>query len=241
MKKLLVAGLSIIAIGTADLRAQIVIDNSLTPQEFVEQILVGTGVSVSNVTYNGQANAPGGQVAIGSFTSTNTVLPLANGLVLASGGVNQIPAGSTIFDPGSGLSGDPDLLQLSGQSSINDYSILEFDFIPLGDTIKFDFVFGSTEYSNYTCTVFNDAFGFFLSGPGINGPFSNNATNLAIVPNTGSPGVEGIPITINTINSGSPTGSGTASTCAAADPQEFRFRRRPSVRPAGRRTRCSSS
>ncbi len=206
------------AIGVADLRAQIVIDNSLTPQEFVEQILVGTGVSVSNVTYNGQANAPGGQVAIGSFTSANTILPLANGLVLASGGVNQIPTGSTIFDPGSGLSGDPDLLLLSGQASINDYSILEFDFVPLGDTIKFDFVFGSTEYASYTCTVFNDAFGFFLSGPGISGPFSNNATNLAIVPNTGGPGVEGIPITINTINSGSPTGSGTASTCAAADP-----------------------
>src|SRR5690606_8596591 len=36
--------------------------------------------------------------------------------------------------------------------------------------------------------------------------------NLAVIPNTT------IPITVNTVNSGSPTGGGSASTCAAADP-----------------------
>src|SRR5690606_39091386 len=103
----------------------------------------------------------------------------------------------------------------SGQGtnpSIYDKSVLEFDFIPTGDTISFNYVFASSEYNSFTCTQYNDAFGFFLSGPGINGPFSNNAVNLAVVPNTT------IPITVNTVNSGSPTGGGSASTCAAADP-----------------------
>jgi gliding motility-associated-like protein len=211
----LLAALALIAAGPAA-TAQITTDNAMSPEELVQQILVGSGVQVMNVTYNGQAGLPGGQAAIGSFTSSSTLLPIPYGLVLSSGGVLQIPAGAP-FAPGSAAGSDPDLVQLSGQT-INDISILEFDFIPTGDTIRFNFVFASTEYSNYTCTVFNDAFGFFLSGPGLTGPFSNNAVNLAIVPNTGVGGANGIPITINTINSGSPTGGGQASTCAAADP-----------------------
>ena len=202
---------SVLLFGTFQgLQAQITVDDTMTPQQLVEQVLVGQGVQVFNVTYNGQASAPAGQAGLGSFTSTSSLLPLDSGLVLSSGGVTQIPSGAP-YAPGSGAGSDADLVQLSGQS-INDKSILEFDFIPNGDTISFSFVFSSTEYSNYTCTQFNDAFGFFLSGPGITGPFSNNATNLAVVPNTS------IPITINTINSGSPTGGGNAATCAAADP-----------------------
>ena len=190
--------------------AQITVDNSLTPQEYVEQVLVGGGVTVTNVTYNGQSNAMGGQFAIGSFQSVNTILPLDSGLVLSSGSVLGIPSGSTTFDPGSGLSGDQDLLELSGQSSINDYSILEFDFIPTGDTVSFNYIFASYEYTSFTCSQYNDAFGFFISGPGISGPFSNNAMNIAVVPNTN------IPITINTINDGLNADAGNY--CYNADP-----------------------
>ncbi|MBK7946535.1 MAG: choice-of-anchor L domain-containing protein [Flavobacteriales bacterium] len=42
--------------------------------------------------------------------------------------------------------------------------MLEFDFIPTGDTLRFRYVFGSEEYPNYTCGSVNDVFGFFLSG-----------------------------------------------------------------------------
>ncbi len=76
---------------------------------------------------------------------------------------------------------------------------MEFDFTPSGDTVKFNFVFASEEYTTYINTVFNDAFGFFVSGPGFTGPFSspagfpNGAENLAVVPGTNTP------ITISTI------------------------------------------
>jgi gliding motility-associated-like protein len=102
-------------------------------------------------------------------------------------------------------------MDISNQN-INDAAILEFDFIPNGDSLEFRYVFASREYPGFTCTGFNDAFGFFISGPGFNGPFTDNAVNIALIPGTD------IPVAINTVNGGAPTGGGNAATCLAANP-----------------------
>lgn len=89
--------------------------------------------------------------------------------------------------------------------NVNDMVILEFDFIPSGDTMSFDYIFGSNEYETgsgggYEYTQFNDIFGFFVTGPDPNNaatPYSQ--VNIAQVPNTTPP----LPITISTINSDS--------------------------------------
>ena len=110
------------------------------------------------------------------------------------------------MDPNQGAAGwwgpntvtDPDLLNVSnivppllgftGPTLINDVAVLEFDFIPNSDELSFDFIFGSEEYFGFENTVYNDVFGFFLSGPGITGPYSsptafpNGSVNLAVVP-----------------------------------------------------------
>ncbi|HRP00430.1 MAG TPA: choice-of-anchor L domain-containing protein, partial [Flavobacteriales bacterium] len=198
-------------------KAQLTVDNSLTPTQLVEQILVGQGVSVSNVTFNGVVgNTVHDQM--GAFNGTNSALGLNTGIVLATGRVPVVTGPN--LDMSASLSpsiphnqADPDLQQISTTIILRDQAILEFDFVPIGDTVSFRFVFASEEYPEYVCSMWNDVFGFFLSGPGINGSFSNNAVNLALVP--GSP----VPITINTVNGGSPgvLGQG-ASTCAASDP-----------------------
>ncbi len=94
---------------------------------------------------------------------------------------------------------DPDLIQIESIAT-KDHCIMEFDIIPTCDTLQITYVFSSEEYPAFVCGTVNDAFGFFISGPGINGPFTNNAQNLALVPGTN------MPVTINTINDGNAVG-----------------------------------
>jgi hypothetical protein len=73
---------------------------------------------------------------------------------------------------------------------------IEFDFVATGDTVRFNYVFGSDEYLGWVNSQYNDIFGFFLSGPGINGPYADNAINLAEVPDTDPQ----LAITISSVN-----------------------------------------
>ncbi|HRO39703.1 MAG TPA: choice-of-anchor L domain-containing protein [Flavobacteriales bacterium] len=171
-------------------RAQLNVSTSMTPVQLVENVLLGGGVSVSNVTFNGVAvGTP--QQGTGSFTNGNTTnLGLDAGIILSSGFAPSVvgPAsnfGSDQLNTGS----DPDLVAITTPgNSIQDKAVLEFDFIPTGDSLKFNYVFGSEEYPSFNCSAnYNDVFGFFLSGPGINGPYTNNAINIALVPGTTLP------------------------------------------------------
>ena len=208
-----VAAMALLAATTA--QAQLLPFNNATPQQLVQNMLAGQGVNVSNITFNGQpATAITDQV--GSFNGTASNIGLDSGIAICTGNVMLIQGPNMLggaTDPAAFPSNtpDPDLAYFtSGQHSV---AALEFDFIPTGDSISFRFVFGSEEYPEYVCTSYNDAFGFFLSGPGINGPFTNQAVNLALVPGTN------IPVAINTVNPGVPGAfGGNATTCAGADP-----------------------
>lgn len=95
-------------------------------------------------------------------------------------------------------------------TNINSACAISFDFVPQDDTMKFKFVFASDEWDIFPCTQFNDVFGFFVSGPGITGPFNappgyTNADNFALIPGTS------IPITISSITSAFNTGSCNSS------------------------------
>ena len=179
-------------------KSQLVVDDNVTAQQLVQDVLVGKGVQVSNVTFTGDP------IQVGRFDATQANLPLDSGVVMSTGecpdaiGPNDGDAGTGLGNQ-IGPNGDTDLLSIAQQtnttSEVNDEAIIEFDFVPTGDSISFDFVFASEEYPDFVGSAYNDVFGFFLSGPGINGPYQNNAVNLAKVPGTNDP------IAINNINS----------------------------------------
>jgi gliding motility-associated-like protein len=162
------------------------------------QMLVGSGVTISNVSFTGNT------LMTGSFKNTGgTNISIDSGIVLTTGRAKTRPPdfgmdgnGLTMAelvdaDNAWGLPGDPDLAAEIGTplSSLHDACVLEFDFVPLGDSIKFNYVFSSEEYTPaYVCN-FNDAFAFFISGPGIFG-----LKNIALIPGTN------IPVSIFNVN-----------------------------------------
>ena len=94
--------------------------------------------------------------------------------------------------------GDADLTAQIGQPT-QDASVLEFDFVPTGNLITFQYVFASDEYQDFVFD-FNDGFAFFLNGQ-----------NIALVPQTTSI------VSINNVNNGSTepglTGIPAGNTC----------------------------
>lgn len=190
---------SVLLLASARGHAQLVVYTA-TVQDLVQNVLLGGGVTVSNITFNGLP-AGASNIQIGSFDGTACNVGLGQGLLLCTGditvalGPNDNP-GYTWPDVGVGSMGDPDLDQLLvGGVTTHDAAVLEFDFVPQGDEISFNYVFGSEEYLEFVNLGFNDVFGFFLSGPGIVGPYSNNAINIALVPGTATP------VAIDNVNS----------------------------------------
>lgn len=175
----------------ASLYAQLQTNNSLNPQGLVQNVLLGNGVTVSNVSYNGSP------AAIAQFTAANTTLGINSGIVLTTG--TTLPNGDGPHGPndtpGAGVDnnmGGFNLLSqaIQGTQTYN-AAILEFDFVPYADTVRFKYVFGSDEYPEFAPpnnTTYNDVFGFFISGPGITG-----FQNIALLPN-------GAVVSINNVN-----------------------------------------
>lgn len=151
---------------------------------------------ISNISFQGDPTSVG-YYYNGFFLGFNS----DRGIVMSTGFAANLdgPNSCATHVSGNNAGGsDPDLVDLAN-SNINDACIIEFDFMPIGDTSEFDFVFGSEEYHEYVNMAFNDVFGFFMSGPGISGPFSNDAVNIGLIPQTN------LPITVNTLNCGRQT------------------------------------
>ncbi len=125
--------------------------------------------------------------SIGTFRNGNSSIGLEDGIILSTGSVLNAsgPNTATNFTTNfNNTATDPDLARIIDNSliPIRDVAILEFDFTPTADEVQFEYVFASEEYCDFVNSDYNDIFGFFISGPGINGPFSNNAENIARVP-----------------------------------------------------------
>ena len=162
-------------------------------EEYVTNVLLGEGVTVSNITYTGgisQLTDPSRPSALEPVWWMPWLMLNTDNALCFDACVDCLGAGN-----------DPDLLNVAnsvppliGQSfnvsAVNDLCVVEFDFEAGGDSISFNYVFGSDEYLTYVNTQYNDIFAFFLSGPGLSGPFASpagfpdGAINIAQVPNS---------------------------------------------------------
>lgn len=155
--------------------------------------------SVQNVTFTGTDGA------LGKFNGTSN-LGFNGGIILCTDSAKLIADQASILLNGPGNSpGDSDLQALAS-GIVNDAAVLEFDFVPRTDTLRFRYVFGSEEYPEYVCSQFNDVFGFFITGPNPAGS-NYNKFNIALVPGTL------LPVSINSINPGIAGGSSGGGTC----------------------------
>jgi len=176
----------------ASLHGQVTVNVGFTAQQLAH-MLVGPGVTISNVTGTGIQGS--GIYLAGKFFGGTNDIGIDSGIVMTTGSalVAQGPNNQGSAGAGAGLPGDPQLTALAGVNT-NDACVLEFDFIPQYDTIRFRYVFGSDEYNSFVAS-YNDIFAFFITGPKPAGG-NYNSENIALIPNTS------LPVSIFNINFG---------------------------------------
>lgn len=188
--------------------AQLVVDGNQTDAQLA-RLISGEGVSISNVFVDCQGVNPG--KAHGHYSVSDPSLSITEGLLLTTGSINNAvgpntsASGSYFFKGHNSLNSPTNptivLLEEFGRY-IGEFCEFTFDIIPLGDTLKFDYMFASEEYNEFVGSDFNDVFGFFITGPNPEGGNFTNR-NIAIIPTTGEV------VAINTVNNGVAQPNGT--------------------------------
>lgn len=154
--------------------------NNIEAEKLVKEVFIkGSCENVFNI------KAIGSPKGIGLFENGSTSVGMNRGIILSTGptknaeGPNKLTNTSGDFGD---LRQDKYLQSLAPGNRLSDAVGIEFDFIPLDSFVTFRYVFASEEYCEFVGSIYNDVFGFFISGPGINGPFYNQAVNVALIP-----------------------------------------------------------
>ncbi len=154
-------------------------DDSFTVEELVQDVFVtGACNTITNIRAIGSENG------IGYFHSGDASIGIGRGVIISTGPIANAEGPNSATDKSGDFmdnSGDPDL-NLMATGDVKDAVGIEFDFMPLDSIVTFRYVFASEEYCEFVGSIYNDVFGFFIQGPGINGNFSGNARNVALIP-----------------------------------------------------------
>jgi hypothetical protein len=162
----------------------ITIDESLTVQQLVEDILIDSPCAQTS-NYGSRTGLDYGEGnGIAAFNGNNSNFPYKTGIILSSGFVSNAP-GPNQQDNSNGSNnwlGDDDLEIYTSTNNSNNASFIQFDFVPRISQISFNFIFASEELNqNFEC-FYSDAFAFILTDQ-----VTGTVQNLAILPGTDIP------------------------------------------------------
>ncbi len=157
------------------------VDDTGHNAEDLARLLFESGcVEITNASFSSSAS-------VATFSNNGGSFPIADGIIIRSGKAKYTQGsytGNNLSSQENNLS-DPDLQNISnaaGQTgNITDVAYLQFDFVPLSNHFKFNFLFSSNEYGQWQCYS-TDAFAFLLTN--LN---TGVTTNLAVIPNTTIP------------------------------------------------------
>ena len=154
---------------------------AITPEQIIETVFLGDGVEVLGINHEGATGS------VGFFTDGFADIGIDRGIVMATGLTADINNTSDVFASsdvgGPDTDEDLDLIVTNGVRNVSRY---EINFIPAADTLRFTYAFASEEYPEFSCSTFNDIFGFFISGPNPNGGMYDSE-NIALVPELSDP------------------------------------------------------
>lgn len=204
-----ISALTIIAAFVAQsVAAQNIIVNSAATSghtqtgSFVNTNLLGKGVSVFNVRFNGQSTIT--QHQIGTFDANGfTDLLLERGVLLTTGHINVAPGPND--SPGATQQiadhyTDTELNPLVAPYHVTSCATLDFDFVSLTNSISILYCFGSEEYEEYVGSSFNDVFAFFVTGTDPETGLTRTR-NIAVIPySVSAENPDGIAVSINNVN-----------------------------------------
>ena len=152
-----------------------------TVPELVEDVLIDSPcATVSNINWSTGTNF-GQENGIGYFTALPGAFPFQAGIILNTGDAMEAEGPETGTQSSGGWPGDTDLedaIPALNPGDSNDATFIEFDFVPITNSVSFDFLFASEEYGGFQCG-FTDAFAFLLTDL-----TTGVISNLAVVPGT---------------------------------------------------------
>lgn len=183
------------------------VNDQYTAQQLVEDVLINSDCAiVSNVSVNGAAFASGN--SYGYFSGNGSTFPFQDGIILSTGrAVSAEGPNTSLLDDGGNMNwpGDEDLEQALGINNSINATVLEFDFIPIGNKISFKYMLSSEEYHDTAPCQYSDGFAFLLKPAGSTVPYQN----LAVIPGTD------IPVKVTSVHPAIP------GSCAAQNPEYF--------------------
>ncbi|HBX52223.1 MAG: hypothetical protein A2275_03475 [Bacteroidetes bacterium RIFOXYA12_FULL_35_11] len=151
------------------------------------------GVTIDSVRYTGDS------MGIGTFSNAgNAQIGMNEGIIISTGSIMNANGPNNNGSVSGTLTGPESDTNLANSintspSNLYDASVLEFNVIPSGNVLEFNYTFGSEEYPEFANSNYNDVFGFFITG---SDPAGGNyiGKNIALLPGTY------LPVSINNVN-----------------------------------------